>query len=86
MLHNFVLTQVGAGNEVGELALKLGVQGEKMNFVPTTPKVLAYTTILQPGKTETIYFRAPAEPGSYPFICSYPGHYFIMKGILKVIK
>lgn len=86
MLHNFVLTQVGAGEEVGELALKLGVQGEKMNYVPNSPKVLAYTTIIQPGKTESIFFSAPDKPGSYPFICSFPGHYFVMKGVLNVVN
>lgn len=86
MLHNFVLTQIGAGNEVGELALKLGVQGEKLNYVPNTNKVLVFSSVLQPGKTETLYFNAPDKPGDYPFICSYPGHYFVMKGILKVIK
>ncbi len=86
MLHNFVLTQTGAGNEVGELALKLGIQGEKLNYVPKTPKVLAHTTVLQPGTIETIYFNAPDTPGAYPYICSYPGHYFIMKGIIRVVK
>jgi azurin len=86
MLHNFMLTQTGAGNEVGDLALKLGIQGEKLNYVPKTPKVLAHTTVLQPGEIETIYFNAPGTPGVYPYICSYPGHYFIMKGVIRVVK
>lgn len=86
MLHNFVMTEVGAGNEIGELALKLGVQGEKMNYVPNSSKVLAYTKILQPGETGTIYLNAPDTPGVYPYICSFPGHYLVMRGVIRVVK
>lgn len=84
MPHNFVLTDIGAGTEVGQLALKLGAQGEAMDYVPTSAKVLEYTSIIQPQKTQTIYFTAPTKPGSYPYICSFPGHYIIMKGVLTV--
>ncbi|TCK82628.1 plastocyanin/azurin family copper-binding protein [Albibacterium bauzanense] len=86
MLHNFVMTEVGAGNEIGELALKLGVQGEKMNYVPNSSKVIAYTKILQPGETQAIYLNVPNTPGVYPYICSYPGHYLVMRGVIRVVK
>lgn len=86
MLHNFVLTTPGSGNAVGEMALKMGLDGEKYYFVPATPKVLAYTVLLQPGKSDTIYFTVPKTPGTYPFICTYPGHYMVMKGQMKVVK
>ncbi|QNR83032.1 auracyanin family protein [Pedobacter riviphilus] len=86
MLHNFVFTTPGSGNAVGEMALKMGLDGEKYDFVPSTPKVLAYTSLLQPGKSDTIYFTVPKTPGVYPFICTYPGHYMVMKGQIKVIK
>ena len=86
MQHNFILTTPGAGNEVGELALKLGVNGERLNYVPSTSKVLHYTIILQPGKSDTIYFTAPDKPGLYPYICSYPGHFYNMKGVMRIVK
>lgn len=86
MLHNFVLTTPGAGNVVGEMVMKMGLDGEKYSFVPNSPKVLAHTGLLQPGKSDTIYFTVPKTPGIYPFICSYPGHYTVMKGQIKVIK
>ncbi|ETZ22084.1 auracyanin family protein [Pedobacter sp. V48] len=86
MLHNFVLTTPGAGNVVGEMVMKMGLDGEKYSFVPNSPKVLAHTALLQPGKSDTIYFTVPKTPGIYPFICSYPGHYTVMKGQIKVIK
>ncbi len=84
MLHNVVITTPGDADEVGKLALTMGLNGERMNYVPNTPKVLFHTLLLQPGKSETIYFTAPAKPGEYPFICSYPGHYLIMRGVMKV--
>jgi azurin len=84
MLHNVVFTMPGAANEVGEQALNLGLDGERLNYVPANPKVLFNTSLLQPGKSETIYFTAPDKSGDYPFVCTYPGHYLVMRGILKV--
>lgn len=86
MLHNFVLTTPGSGNVVGEMVMKMGLDGEKYDFVPNSSKVLAHTVLLQPGKSDTIYFTVPKTPGIYPFICTYPGHYMVMKGQIKVIK
>lgn len=86
MLHNFVLTTPGSGNIVGEMALRMGLDGEKYNFIPNSNKVLAHTVLLQPGKSDTIYFTVPKTVGIYPFICTYPGHYMVMKGQIKVIK
>lgn len=84
MLHNFVITTPASATDVGLLAIKLGVSGERLNYIPSTSKVLYYTLLLQPGKSETIYFIAPEKPGNYEFLCSYPGHYMIMRGILKI--
>lgn len=46
-------------------------------------KVVASTKVLGPGESETITFTAPA-PGEYPFICTFPGHAALMKGVMKV--
>jgi Azurin len=86
MLHNFVLTMPGSGNIVGEMVMKMGLDGEKYDFVPNSAKVLVHTVLLQPGKSDTVYFTVPKTPGIYPFICSYPGHYTVMKGQIKVLK
>lgn len=86
MQHNFVLTAPNAATQVGEMAIKLGIDGERLNYIPTTPQVLAYTLLLQPGKSDAIYFTAPDKPGEYQYVCSYPGHYIIMRGIIKVEK
>ncbi|MCC5838904.1 MAG: cupredoxin domain-containing protein [Opitutales bacterium] len=49
-------------------------------------RVIAATTVLGPGEQETITFIAPATPGEYPFVCSFPGHTQArMVGIMIVI-
>lgn len=84
MLHNFVITNPGAANKVGELAVKMGLKGERLSFIPNSDNVLYHTILLHPKEKDTIYFIAPEKPGDYPYICTYPGHYLVMRGILKV--
>ncbi len=86
MLHNFVVTLPGEALSVGEMAIKLGLNGAKMSYIPNTPKVLFHTAQLQPQASETIYFIAPSTPGDYMFVCTFPGHYMNMQGTLKVVQ
>ena len=63
-----------------------GLKGPEKQYVPDMPVVLYHTSLLQPTTAETIYFTAPTKTGEYPFVCTYPGHYLVMQGIMKVIK
>ncbi len=85
MTHNVVITVPGAADEVGNLAIQLGLKGSEMNYVPSSTKVLFHTGLLQPESSESIYFIAPSKPGDYVFVCTYPGHASVMRGILKVV-
>jgi azurin len=85
MTHNVVITTPGAADEVGSLALKMGLKGSEMNYVPNTSKVLFHTGLLQPESSESIYFIAPTVPGEYMFVCTFPGHASVMRGIIKVV-
>ena len=40
--------------------------------------------MLKQGETQALRFQAPTEPGDYPYLCTFPGHWTIMKGILVV--
>jgi len=86
MPHNMLLVKPGTANKVGETALQLGFQGMAMNYVPEVEDVLFHTKLVQPGQEDTIYIQVPSEPGDYQFLCTYPGHYLSMRGILRVTK
>lgn len=84
MLHNMVITNPGKGDAVGKLAMEMGLSGSQQAYVPASKDVLFNTCLLEPGTSQTIYFIAPKTPGNYPYVCTFPGHYAVMKGVLKV--
>ena len=53
-------------------------------FVPDSPNVLVATRLLNARESDVLVFDAPPEPGDYPFVCSFPGHWFTMRGVLRV--
>jgi azurin len=76
MGHNWVLLKEGTDLEAFEKAA-ISVP----DHIPANdPNVIAHTKLLGPGESDTIEFTVPA--GSYTFICSFPGHYQSMMGIL----
>ena len=52
--------------------------------MPKTDDVIAYADITEPGKQQTIHFTAPQTPGRYPYLCTFPGHWKLMNGVLIV--
>jgi len=83
MLHNLVITTPGQGDDVGKLAMDMGLEGTNAGYIPATNSVLFHTCLIQPETSQTIYFTAP-KAGDYPFLCSFPGHSFVMKGVMRV--
>lgn len=86
MPHNLVLIEEGSLESFGALVDKFlqNPDAEKMQYVPESRYVLAATDMLDPGKQEVIRLRVPDKPGDYPFICTFPGHWRMMQGVLKV--
>ena len=84
MMHNIVFTQPETRLQVVEAAIALGAVGLEKHFVPDIPEVLAFTPIVQPGQDFTLEFTAPNEPGEYPYVCTFPGHGFVMHGMMFV--
>jgi putative heme-binding domain-containing protein len=85
MPHNLVITAPGAMAQVGELAEKMGPEGPAKHYVPDTPKVLWATKLLLPGQAERLQFTAPAAPGAHPYVCTFPGHWLVMNGVMRVV-
>lgn len=75
MGHNFVL--LSHLISVSDYVKKTEAKNDYIIEDPTI--TLAHTPMIGGGESATIYFTAP-EAGSYDFICSFPGHYAIMKG------
>ncbi|OZI05463.1 auracyanin family protein [Siphonobacter sp. BAB-5385] len=86
MTHNCVIVAPGSVDEVGQKAIGLGLKGPDMQYVPNSPKVLFHTNLLQPESSESLYFTAPTQPGTYTYVCTYPGHHTLMQGKLVVVK
>jgi azurin len=84
--HNWVLAKPGTLATVGGLADALIADPEAVarHYVPKTDDVIAYADITDPGKRQTIYFAVPDAPGRYPFLCTFPGHWKLMNGVLVV--
>lgn len=82
MGHDFVLLKQGTdipafGHEA--------MNAKSTGFIPPSQvsKIIAHTKVLGPGESDTITFTMNRK-GSYDYICSFPGHYMIMKGKLIV--
>jgi len=87
MPHNFVITRPGSMQAVGELAEKEAQNPAfaKQNFVPKSSDVLAASTLMQPQGSQRLTFTAPTQPGVYPYVCTYPGHWRRMFGAMYVV-
>jgi glucose/arabinose dehydrogenase/azurin len=86
MPHNVVIVKPGSLETVGKAADAMArlKDGFERNFVPDLPEVLFFTPLVNSGQSYRLNFTAPDTPGDYPFICSFPGHWQVMKGVLKV--
>jgi azurin len=66
-----------------------GAQHRATDFIAPTMKdqVVAATALAGPGETVEVTFKVPAEPGEYPYICTFPGHFQVgMRGTMSVKK
>ncbi|MEX0770397.1 MAG: plastocyanin/azurin family copper-binding protein [Balneolaceae bacterium] len=80
MPHNIVLVkEEGDINLVGIAAL----QAYENDYIPENEmdRIIAHTELARPGDTVEFTFTVP-PPGTYPYICSYPGHFTSMQGRL----
>lgn len=88
--HNFLLIKPGKDQAVGAQANAMITDPNAMakGYIPDASKddIIANTKLVQPNNSETIEFTAPAEAGDYPYMCTFPGHWLLMKGVLHVTK
>jgi plastocyanin len=84
--HNWALIKPGTLPKVGDLVNKIVAEPDAASrqYIPRTDDVLVYTDIVGPQDQFVVYFRAPATPGRYPYLCTFPGHWMVMNGEMVV--
>jgi len=88
MQHNLVLGVRGEGvaARVAAATLRLGAAASEKHYVPDSDEVLASTKAIFLDQSDTIWFRAPSEPGDYPYVCQPHEEDHDMKGIVHVVE
>ncbi len=86
MPHNILFTEPGKADEVYQMAIDLGGLGFELQFVPDSPDILIASRLLRHNESELLEFTAPSTPGRYQFICTFPGHGELMRGVMEVLE
>ena len=87
MPHNLVITTPEALKEVAQLGLQAGPNNgwQNLPYVPESDKVLQATPMVPADQQTTLTFTAPTTPGEYPYVCTFPQHWYRMYGVMVVV-
>ncbi|MCC7010813.1 MAG: hypothetical protein IT184_18520 [Acidobacteria bacterium] len=88
MPHNVVVGRPGTLQEIGTAggAMSMPADPAAKPFVPDSPSVIAATPLVWEGETARLNFVAPKAPGEYVYLCTYPGHWARMYGVMLVVE
>jgi glucose/arabinose dehydrogenase/azurin len=88
MPHNLIVGRPGSLQEIGTDggAMPMPTDPTVKPFVPDSPLVLQATRLLQEGETDRLGFLAPRQPGEYVYVCTFPGHWIRMYGVMLVVE
>ena len=83
MGHLVILKKGVSAVAFGQKAMVAGANAT--NALPDSVKgeTIVATKLLGPAESETINFTAP-EAGDYEYVCTFPGHFAMMRGVMKV--
>ncbi|MEQ1839442.1 MAG: plastocyanin/azurin family copper-binding protein, partial [Verrucomicrobiales bacterium] len=84
--HNWILGKPGTLQSLGEKCnlMITDPKGLAKHYVPESDDVLVYTDMVNAKGEFTIHFNAPKKPGEYPYLCTFPGHWMVMNGVMTV--
>lgn len=88
MPHNLLIINPGTLEIVGKAAdamLQASSAAAKF-YVPDSKEVLHSTKLVNPGESYTLTFTAPKAAGAYPYVCTFPGHWRGMNGVMHVVN
>ena len=86
MPHNLLVCKPGSMRRVGITADNMGTGPDAVakNYVPEMKEILHVLAMVEPGETDEVLFVAPTRPGRYPYVCTFPGHWPMMNGVMTV--
>ncbi|MGB0133212.1 azurin [Dokdonella sp.] len=85
MGHNWVLSRTADLKAIATEGMSAGLDNSYVQ--PDDKRVIAYTQVIGGGESTsvTIAVDTLSAGADYTFFCSFPGHWSLMKGTLKVI-
>lgn len=91
--HNLAILMPGAEEEVGAAANAMArdPRNAMSDFLPPqkSEMILQATSMIGPSRNsriDVLRFTAPEEPGIYPYLCTFPGHWVVMNGRMVVAE
>ncbi len=87
MDHNLIMVQPDSAAKVAVAAMKMEETGEgtKKHWRPDSDSILFASRMLRHGESEELEFTAPRTPGRYEYLCTFPGHWQLMRGVMNVV-
>ncbi|MHC4880042.1 MAG: PVC-type heme-binding CxxCH protein, partial [Planctomycetota bacterium] len=89
--HNFVIVKPGALAEVGMAANEMAKdpRNAMSDFIPRSKGdlILHASKMIGPMRStrvSVLRFEAPTKPGIYPYVCTFPGHWVVMNGVMVI--
>ncbi|MFG0329773.1 MAG: PVC-type heme-binding CxxCH protein [Phycisphaerales bacterium] len=87
MPHNIIFVEPGSRESIGRAAdaMEPTLDAQGRQYVPDDDRIFAASKMIEPGQSTTIRFEAPATPGVYEYVCTFPEHWMTMYGTLIVV-
>lgn len=86
MDHNLIMVMPNSASPVALAAARMETTGDgvEKQWIPDSDKILFASNILSHDEMQTIEFIAPTADGEYDYICTFPGHWQLMRGVMEV--
>ena len=83
--HNLVVVKPGSIEACCAMADAQAAQPDAIakNYIPSFADIIKASKLLNPGEVEVLKLGT-LPPGEYPYLCTFPGHCHIMRGMMKV--
>ncbi|MEM7369534.1 MAG: PVC-type heme-binding CxxCH protein [Bacteroidota bacterium] len=84
--HNLLICLPGKLEVVAKASEEMATQADAMknHFTPKMEDILFATPLVPAQQLFRLRFTAPEKKGNYPYVCTFPGHWRMMNGLMRV--